>query len=253
MIKEPETMDLAISRFSNEVSNNIGEHNFIKPRSIVNQIYKELSRAISRGILKPGQPLREIELQKWFNTSRAPIREAIRLLEGDGLVIVDTYKKKYVRHITLDLIKETIPVMACLEGYAGNLATKQITEEHIIFLQTTNEAIRSAFSQKKYDECSGKNFNFHRLYVKLSNNQALIKAIRSLMKNSMWLMATNIYYKKSELIPLSIEEHEKIIEAFESGKGQRVEEVIREHVMNNVERSTPSIFEIDFHHGREEK
>lgn len=241
-------MDLGLSRLSNEVSAKAEEQNFTKPRSMVNQIHKELSQAISRGILKPGQPLREIELQKWFNTSRAPIREAIRLLEGDGLVIVDTYKKKYVRLITLDLIKETIPVMACLEGYAGNLAIEKITKEHITLLQTINEEIRGAFNQKKYDECSQKNFNFHRIYVKLSNNQALIKAIRSLMKNAMWLMATNIYYKNSELIPLSIDEHKKIIEAFESGNGQRVEEEIRKHVLNNVERSTPSIFESNYQH-----
>lgn len=81
---------------------------FEKPRSMVAQIHKAMSDAISKGVLKPGQPIKESDLQSWFNTSRAPIREAIRLLEADGMVIVDHYKRKYVRPITKQILSELI-------------------------------------------------------------------------------------------------------------------------------------------------
>ena len=63
---------------------------FERPRSMVAQIHKAMSDAISKGVLKPGQSLKESDLQSWFNTSRAPIREAIRLLEADGMVMCTT-------------------------------------------------------------------------------------------------------------------------------------------------------------------
>lgn len=224
------------SALSKELSNEIGGSKFARPRSMVNQIYRDLAGAISKGVLEPGQLLRESELQQWFRTSRAPIREAIRLLEADGLVTVDTYKKKYVRRITLETLKETIPVMACLEGFAANLASERITSEQIGILQKINEEMKIAFEEKKFNLCSQLNFSFHRTYVKLSDNNTLIKAIRSIMKNTIWLMTTNLYYNKSELIPLSMAEHKNIINAFQERNGKEVEEEVRKHIRNIIER-----------------
>ena len=91
---------------------------FHKPVPLVKQIYNSIAEAISQGNLQPGQLLKEVDLQKAFSVSRAPIREAIRLLEADGLVVVDAYKKKYVRNITYKYIQELIPVLSRLEGCA---------------------------------------------------------------------------------------------------------------------------------------
>lgn len=211
---------------------------FSKPRSMVDQIYTELAKAISKGILRPGQPIKELDLQNMFTTSRAPIREAIRLLEADGLLIVDTYKKKYVRPITLDTLKEAIPVMACLEGFAAKLAIEKITQEEIGILEKINGEIKNAFDQKDFFLCSQMNFSFHRAYVKLSQNATLIKAIRSIMKNTIWLVTTNLYYNESKLIPISIAEHLQIIEAFKNADPIKVENEVRKHIMNIIGRSS---------------
>lgn len=230
------------------LSEDSGELNFPKPSSMVGQIHKNLVEAISKGKLKPGQPLRELELQKWFGTSRAPIREAIRLLESEGLIIVDTYKKKYVRPITKQILKETVPVMACLEGLAANLAAEQISEEKISSLQKITAEMGKAFEEKNYDVCANLNFDFHRTYVKLCNNEILIKAIRSIMKNTIWLWITSLYYTKSELIPLSLDEHEEIIESLQTHNALKAEEMVRKHITNVLERSLElSVFSPDGH------
>ncbi len=65
-----------------------------KPTSIVDQIHKALSRAILNQELKPGDPITEAELQEGFGVSRAPIREAIRMLESEGLVVVNAFKNQ---------------------------------------------------------------------------------------------------------------------------------------------------------------
>lgn len=207
---------------------------FEKPRSMVAQIHKAMSDAISRGVLKPGQSLKESDLQSWFNTSRAPIREAIRLLEADGMVIVDHYKKKYVRPITHQILEETIPVLACLEGLAANLATERISEEQIRALQKNNEEMKRNFEERRFDLCAHLNFEFHRTYVKTANNTPLLKAIRSIMKNTIWLSIANLYFKKSELILFSFVEHEKIIGAFQDRKNAKAEEEVRKHVISSL-------------------
>ena len=101
---------------------------FRKPKSMVDQIYISLSNAITSGALDPGCRLVEQELQKDFGVSRAPIREAIRLLEADGLVVVDAYKKKHVRNLTREDLVDNIPVLACLESLAARLAAARITK-----------------------------------------------------------------------------------------------------------------------------
>lgn len=97
-----------------------------QPGSIVEQLYSLLCMEIMDGSLKPGQALLEKDLQQRFGTSRAPIREAIRLLAADRLVVVNAYKKKYVRKITREDLREVIPVLACLEGCAARLTVEKL-------------------------------------------------------------------------------------------------------------------------------
>ena len=104
---------------------------FAKPLTLVDQIYKSLGRAIAKGHIRTGQLLKETDLQKAFGVSRAPIREALRMLESDDLVVVDAYKKKYVRPITRKYIEDLIPVMAALESLAAGLAALKL-REHLI-------------------------------------------------------------------------------------------------------------------------
>jgi len=62
--------------------------NLKKPKTLVDQIYSSLSKAISRGNLKPGTILIEQELQKKFEVSRSPIREALRMLESARWMLI---------------------------------------------------------------------------------------------------------------------------------------------------------------------
>lgn len=209
---------------------------FEKPRSMVMQIYRDIAHAISHGILKPGELLRERDLQEWFGVSRAPIREAIRLLEGDGLVVVNSYKKKYVRPITYQDFKDIAMLLACLEGFAANLATDLITNEQVDNIEKINEELKNAFEQNNSDLCANLNLKFHESYVKIINNKHLNKAIRPLTKTIVWFWLTHLYFKHSNLIPLSIDEHKKIIKAFRSRDASKTEEETRKHVINSTER-----------------
>ena len=208
---------------------------FKKASSLVDQIYKEIGRAIAKGELKPGQVLKESELQKAFGTSRAPIREAIRLLESDSMVIVDPYKKKYVRPITRRYLQDLIPVMSCLEGFAARIACDRITEEGIGLLKEKNKMLHEAAKRQEYDKCSELNFEFHSTYFKAADNHALNIAVRSMKKSHIWFWSTTFYRDTCELVPESIEDHNAIIQAFVKREPNKIEEEVRTHISKILE------------------
>ncbi len=212
------------------IAKTMKQNNFSKPRSLVDQIKHDLCVAIEKGDLPPGRQLKEIELQKWFGVSRAPIREALRLLQGDGLIIMDDYKKRYVRRITKKDIEEIFPVMACLEGLAAGCAALKITPEQIAELTEINLKMVTAHKAKNYKLCTRLNYEFHRLIISIVDNKALKRAMRSLTKGSIWLWITNCYYERDDSILVSISEHDRIIAALDEGNRQKAEQEARNHI-----------------------
>ncbi len=214
------------------------QHNsFSKPRSLVDQLKHDLSEAIVKGTLLPGQQIKEIELQEWFNVSRAPIREALRLLEGDGLVVVDNYKKRHVRRITRKDLDDIFPVMACLEGLAARFAALKLTQGEIQELKDLNDQMKTAFENKAYQSCAELNFKFHRTYIKTIDNRALERSMRYLTRGLIWLWLANIYYKQEKLIRISISEHNKIIDALSKKDANKADKNVRDHILNVYKRS----------------
>lgn len=202
----------------------------------MSQIYKTLGRAIASFELKPGQLIKEQELQKSFGVSRAPIREAIRLLEADGLVIVDAFKKKWVRRITRDDLQEIIPVMACLEGFAANQACEWMKKEHIDSLLKINAKMEEASALGDYDLCAKLNVEFHSVYIKAADNETLRRAIKSIVKSHMWYFMAHTILQNRDLANRSIEEHKRIIELFRKRDANRLEKEVRKHIHNQLQR-----------------
>ena len=213
------------------------QNNFSKPRSLVDQIKNDLCDAIEKGALMPGQQLKEVELQKWFGVSRAPIREALRLLQGDGLITMDDYKKRCVRRITKKDIQEIFPVMASLEGLAAGCAASKITTKQIDELISINLKMESAYIKKKYKSCTKFNYQFHSLILKIVNNHALSRAIKSLTKGSILLWITNSYYEQDNSILMSISEHNRIIKALKEKNSKKAEQEARNHINQVYQRS----------------
>ncbi len=208
-----------------------------QPGSIVEQLYSLLCMEIMDGTLKPGQPLLEQDLKERFGTSRAPIREAIRLLEADRLVVVNAYKKKYVRKITREDLLEVIPVLACLEGCAARLTSEKITPPELEEFIQLNENLKQAYQAGDISHCINLNFKFHGYYVKGAANQALRQAIRPMVQRIVRLWVSSLYARNANFFTSTIQEHEKIIEAFKGGDANQVEERAREHIENLLSRA----------------
>lgn len=203
---------------------------FSRPRSLVDQVRRDLRDAIVKGVLHPGQQIKELELQQLFGVSRAPIREALRVLEAEGLIAVDDHKKRIVRQLTQKDLSEILPVLASLEGLAASLAAPILQKATIRELDDLNDGIRKAFQQQDYVLCSELNFRFHSTYIKAAGNKALARAIKNVSRGAMNLWLTNIYYRDGTLIEQSVTEHRGIIGAFKKKDADLSERRARYHL-----------------------
>ena len=97
-------------------------------------VYLELKHKILTGEIKARTRLMEIDLAERMNVSRTPIREAIRELATDGLVIIEPRRGAYVSDISIQNMLDIFEVREDLEGLAAGLAAQRITEEEKLAL-----------------------------------------------------------------------------------------------------------------------
>ncbi len=206
--------------------------NITKPSTVVEQIHKSLSAAILNQELKPGTPLKEVELQQWFGVSRAPIREAIRLLESEGLVVVNAYKKKYVRKLSHDELEEIYSVLGCLEGFAASLAPALMTEADFSALEENIRQMETGYREENLTVCTQLNFEFHSAIIKASANTVLRKSISSIMKSPGWFWLTRAFYNDPSLVRCSIADHTEVLKAIIAHDPEKAERAMRSHFSN---------------------
>ena len=111
-------------------------------------VFNTLRQAILRGELKPGERLMEIQLANKLGVSRTPIREAIRKLELEGLVLMIPRKGAEVAEITEKNMLDVLEVRRALEELAVKLACERITEEEIQELKDAADAFQKILSEK---------------------------------------------------------------------------------------------------------
>ncbi|MGE4371329.1 MAG: GntR family transcriptional regulator [Xanthobacter sp.] len=106
------------------------------------QIRRVLGEDIMMGRLKPGEFLSELKIADRFNVSRTPVREAIRILAGDGLVTLRPRQRALVRGLTAGEILDQFEVMAELEAACARLAARRHTTEHLAQMKQAQEECR---------------------------------------------------------------------------------------------------------------
>jgi len=205
---------------------------FTKPFSVVEQIHKSLSDAILNQELQPGTPLTEMELQGWFGVSRAPIREAIRMLESEGLVVVNAFKKKYVRKLTNEELQEIYAVLGCLEGFAASIAVSRLSAEQLNELGENIEKMKDEYGKGDIASCTQLNFEFHSSIIRTANNSVLKKTIASIMRAPGWYWLTRTYYQNPVLVLSSITDHSEILNALRARDCERADKCVRDHFSN---------------------
>ncbi len=190
-----------------------------------NQAYLQLLSDIRDGRLVAGDRLREIDLAERFGISRTPIREAIRLLEADGLIFHQPRRGATIRLLDYAEVMELYEMRSVLEGTAARLAARSASDIEIEELIALNDDLAAAGNS---ETASMLNRQFHQALLHSTKNRFLAKSMDSLQKSLMILGPTTLTHP--DRAARAIEEHKDILVAIRARDGDAAERAMRAHI-----------------------
>lgn len=205
--------------------------NYLPLRDVV---FITLREAILKGELEPGERLMEIALAQKLGVSRTPIREAIRKLELEGLVVMAPRKGAEVAEITLKDLRDVLEVRKNLEELAVELACKKATEDDIEEMKLAHEEFIKTLSQKDLTVIAEADVKFHDVIYRTTGNKRLIQILNNLREQMYRYRLEYIKDEKKRMIVT--DEHLQIIEAIKSKDVKSAKAYIQEHI-NNQEKT----------------
>lgn len=193
-------------------------------------VFNTLRQAILRGELEPGERLMEIALAQKLGVSRTPIREAIRKLELEGLVVMIPRKGAEVACITEKDMRDVLEVRGTLEELAVSLACRNMNEEIINELVMANKVFEAAVVSKDVVRITDADVSFHDVIYKATDNQRLIQIINNLSEQ-MYRYRLE-YVKDARSHSILISEHADIISKLRSKDDEGAKLVMKQHIYN---------------------
>jgi len=204
-----------------------------RPRSLVEDIAAHLSDAIFEGKLHPDQPISETELQRMLGVSRAPLREALLKLEGQGLVKIVPRRGAFVRAITPRRISEIFTIRAWLAGLAARLTVERADPSCCDRLEESLADMARLAQQKRFKEYFYRHWDFHRVFSEGSGNMELHERIATMRRESLWLSYSVTYFEHNH--QASQKTHRRIVDLFRKGDPEEVERAVRDHILDAIE------------------
>ena len=196
-------------------------------------VFNTLRKAILRGELKPGERLMEIQLANKLGVSRTPVREAIRKLELEGLVLMIPRRGAEVAEITEKNLRDVLEVREALEELAVRLACDHIDQEGIDELKKAGREFEESLKSPDITGIAEADVRFHDCICAATDNQKLIQLLNNL-REQMYRYRVE-YLKDPEVYPTLIAEHEEIICALESKQKERATLAMSKHIENQTE------------------
>lgn len=207
--------------------------------TLASTVIEELKRRIEEGELKPGERINEATLATRMGTSRGPIREAIRVLAGMGLVTPVANRGVFVREISVPEMIEIYDLRALVFGYACERATEFMTAARLKTLQSLMTQMESAAKAGKGALYYEVNLRFHKTVLEFSNNRRAAETYESCVKELHLFRRPAFNYAAK--ITRSNQEHRAILEAMAAGKGAEARKRGEAHVLSGRQRLLESL------------
>lgn len=201
---------------------------------LVEQITEFLTHAIMDGQFESGERLVENELQRQFGVSRSPIRESFRVLERKGLLTSIPRKGTYVRKIIQKDIEENFPVRANLESLSARSALSHLGPLDIEKMESAFSGMKEAAQNNDFKSYLKHHTHYHDIFIRASRNDTLIEILDNLRHQAIWFRYSYLYVQES--FDYAIKIHRKILDAFIQKDADRLEALVKEHILIALDR-----------------
>ena len=195
-------------------------------------VFNTLREAILRGDLVPGERLMELQLAAKLGVSRTPIREAIRMLEQEGLAITIPRKGAIVAGMTEKDMQDVLEIREALEELSVQVACDKITDEEIAELQKNMKNFEHSLNSGDLKTMAHADVEFHDVIYRATDNPKLINMLNNL-REQMYRYRVE-YLKNPQNHEQLLHEHEAIYKGIVEKDKSAVTEMIRKHISNQV-------------------
>jgi DNA-binding GntR family transcriptional regulator len=209
-------------------------------------VFESLREAIIAGQLRPGERMMEIQMAEEMGVSRTPVREAIRKLELEGLVVMVPRKGAYVAGLSLKDMTDVFEIRRALEGLAAELAAERISDDELEEMERYLIKIAKDIESGDVHKVVETDTDFHSLLYKSSRNSRLSQIISNLREQIQRFRTTSL--SSPGRMKSALEEHRKIVEAIATRDGELARKITQEHI-ENAENSLMEIIQKDPQYG----
>lgn len=187
--------------------------------------------ALRTGDLRPGRHLREVDIAAWLGLSRTPVREAIRRLVAEGLLILGPWNGALVAELDVGQVAELYAVREWLEGAAASLAAQQATEAEITRLHDI--VAREAEALDNPSRLVRLNDRFHDTLYQAAHNRFLLQSLTTVVDTLGLLKHSTFILPGSG--PAAHRQHTAIVKAVTKRDQDAAEQLARKHVRDSLE------------------
>ncbi len=196
-------------------------------RLMADRVRGVIAEAIVAGQLKPGERLIEARLAEQLAVSRSPVREALRRLALEGLVVGQPHRGFRVTSLSRDDVIELYALRAALEALAAKLAVRGATPAIVQRLGAIVESMRTAAHRGDIQRMAILDMSFHEIVGEASSNGRLIRILRSLRLQIRESIAINLIYDNPADV---VAQHEQLLAALQARKPAEFGRLMEAHI-----------------------
>jgi len=205
----------------------------IPRRSLHDELVERLRGLIVEGELEPGEKISEKDLCATYGVSRTPLREALKVLAREGLVVLTPHRGAHVSLLTVADLKETFPVIGALEALAGELACERATDGEIAKISLLHQKMEAAYKNRDRRRYFRLNQQIHDALAEAARNPTL-NQLRSTLNGR---VSRARYYANisTPRWDQAMKEHEAILAALQARDGRLLGQILKDHLAHKLE------------------
>lgn len=202
--------------------------------SLVSELACELGAEIIEGVRQPGEDLNTVDLSNQYKTSRTPIREALMLLEKEGLVDIPPRRRPRVMRPRPDQVRDIYQARsALLELVVSNVAVTA-SPDQLDELAAQVEVMKAASEALDYSAYLWANTDFHEKNNLVANNRVVMRILDSLLLRS--LSFRKLSLSQPEAMKRSYEDHRHLLQAYRDRDPVLAAAIMRSNIANALAR-----------------
>jgi DNA-binding GntR family transcriptional regulator len=197
------------------------------------QVYELLRQKILAGEYAPGESLQESRTAEMLRVSRTPVREALRQLEQEGLLVAQG-SERAIRNLTKEEFVELYTCRMALERLVAERAARFATDEEIADMADAIDEARAAVAAGDHVGVLSANTRFHDRMVE-STRMAQLHQLMDTIRGPILVARRHVLTSK-EVEAMICDEHATILDAIRRGDVRTAQELIERHMKNDIER-----------------